>query len=181
MQGTRHYCDHCKESIYNVFIDGQRVPIVVYMVVSQPPDTGPAVALAKLRVPAFIREMMDLSTPRIELCVKCFAELTGHPLEKPLTDEQLQAMTVTHPKYGGQPVAPAVARVADLPAGTDQVTVDNIAKSDALFALKNKRHPTPAGRKRLTAAAEKRNARALKEARAAADKSAGAEPAAPTS
>jgi hypothetical protein len=79
-QHQRMYCTNCGESVYNKMIDGVRVPLVVYMVVGQPPDTGPAVDLdvgSPVKVPSFIREIMQTPVARVEFCVPCFAKIFG--------------------------------------------------------------------------------------------------------
>jgi hypothetical protein len=79
-QHQRMYCTNCGESVYNKTIDGERVPLVIYMVVGQPPDTGPAVDLdvgSPVKVPSFVREIMQTPVARVEFCVPCFAAIFG--------------------------------------------------------------------------------------------------------
>lgn len=93
-QLSRHYCTRCKKSIYNVEIEGQRVPLVVYFVVGQPADTGDPLDVNAngVKVPSFIRELMatPAGTQRVELCVPCVAEVFGVALvtaeEDPMYD-----------------------------------------------------------------------------------------------
>jgi hypothetical protein len=79
-QHQRMYCSNCGESVYNKMINGVRVPLVIYMVVGQPPDTGPNIDLdigSPVKVPSFIREIMQTPVPRVEWCVPCFAAIFG--------------------------------------------------------------------------------------------------------
>jgi hypothetical protein len=79
-QHQRMYCTNCGESVYNKMIDGERVPLVIYMVVGQPPDTGPNVDLdigSPVKVPSFIREITQTPVQRVEFCVPCFAQIFG--------------------------------------------------------------------------------------------------------
>ena len=77
----RFYCYRCKQSVYNCFIEGQRVPLVAYIVVQQPDDTGPQFdAVAEgVKLPSAVRAIIGMPIPRVELCVKCFAELFSLP------------------------------------------------------------------------------------------------------
>lgn len=77
-------CTRCKESVYNCFVDGPhgtttRVPLVVRITLGQPGDTGLPVDIngPDVRVPSVVRSLMMTPIARIELCVKCFAELFG--------------------------------------------------------------------------------------------------------
>lgn len=89
---NRIVCTRCQESVYNCIVDGERIPIVVRMNAGKPSDTGPELNLnaANVRVPSFIRSLMQTPVARIELCVKCFAEVLGLPLvtakEDPMYD-----------------------------------------------------------------------------------------------
>lgn len=72
-------CDRCGEFCSTVVIDGKTVPLVVYLVAGKPPDFPGEFDLNApgIRVPEFIRSLMALPVPRIEWCVKCFAEEFG--------------------------------------------------------------------------------------------------------
>lgn len=80
-QTSRHYCSRCKQSVYNCMIDGVRVPLVLYFVVGQPGDTGPAVGLNDpgVKVPSFVRALMESDVARAELCMACAGEVFGVP------------------------------------------------------------------------------------------------------
>lgn len=78
-QISRHYCSRCGNSVYNCMIDGQRVPIALYFVVGQPPDTGDQVDVNALPVPSFVRELLAVPVSRAELCMKCVSEVFGVP------------------------------------------------------------------------------------------------------
>lgn len=99
-QLNRMYCSNCKTSIYNVMVDGVRVPYVFYFVVGQPPDTGPQldVNAEGVKVPSFIRAILQAPVPRAELCMNCVADIFGVPLvtakEDPMySDEQFDENT----------------------------------------------------------------------------------------
>lgn len=81
-QITRHYCSRCQQSIYNCIIEGVRVPLVVYLVAGQPEDTGPTIGLndVGVKVPSVLRAIMSLPIARVELCVRCLAEVFALPL-----------------------------------------------------------------------------------------------------
>lgn len=81
-QLVRHYCSRCQQSIYNCIIDGVRVPMTIYLVAGQPDDTGDTLDLNAdgVKVPSFIRALMSLPTARVELCVRCLAEVFALPL-----------------------------------------------------------------------------------------------------
>lgn len=80
-QMSRYHCSRCKESIFNCLIDDKRIPLVFYMVVGQIPDAVEDldVNAEGVKVPSFIREMMATpgGTQRIDLCIKCLAEVFG--------------------------------------------------------------------------------------------------------
>lgn len=82
MPVTRHVCTGCQTSIYNVIVDGVRVPIVVNLWAGQPEDTGPILDLNApgVKVPSFLREMMSTPLATAELCVVCAAKAFGVPL-----------------------------------------------------------------------------------------------------
>lgn len=90
-QLTRHYCTRCERSIYNVEIDGKRIPLVIQMVIGQPTDTGAPLEVNGdgVKLPSFIREIMHLpeGLQRVELCVPCFAEIFGIPCVTAAEDE----------------------------------------------------------------------------------------------
>jgi hypothetical protein len=94
-QLNRFYCSNCKESIYNVKIDGQRVPIIHYIVTGQPDDTGPPFDVngEGVKVTSFTREMMQAHVPvkRVELCEQCFAEIFGLKLHTAESDPMYSA------------------------------------------------------------------------------------------
>ena len=74
-------CHHCGHSTYDCFIDGQRVPLHVYLVAGQPIDTGPMVDFNQLPLPEWLRAVLRLPEPRIELCAGCAILLFGTPPE----------------------------------------------------------------------------------------------------
>jgi hypothetical protein len=84
-QLQRFFCSNCLRPIDEITIEGKPVPLVVYFVVGQPPDTGPPVDLDEgsgVKVPSFIREIMQphVPTARVELCIPCVAEVFGTKL-----------------------------------------------------------------------------------------------------
>lgn len=95
------YCSNCKSSVYNTMIDGVRIPLVFYMVVGQPPDTGPPLGINDpgVKLPSFVRAMMLPHVPvaRAELCMNCVAEVFGVPLltaqDDPLYSREQEAET----------------------------------------------------------------------------------------
>lgn len=98
-QVQRAHCSRCGESVYNCLIDGIRVPILTYIVMGQPADTGPAVDLDRgspVKVPSVMRELMRTPVARVELCVACFADVFGLALvtadEDPLFDADLDGV-----------------------------------------------------------------------------------------
>ena len=100
-QLVRMYCSNCKTSIFNCIIEGVRVPLVLYFVVGQAADTGPLldVNAPGVRVPSFVRELMQphVPTARVELCIKCVAEIFGVALvtaaEDPMYSTEQAAAT----------------------------------------------------------------------------------------
>jgi hypothetical protein len=97
-QLPRTHCSRCGESVYNCLIAGVRIPLVVQIVVGQPADTGPALDVngAGVRVPSFVREILQTSLARLELCVACTAEVFGLALvtaaEDPCYDANLDGI-----------------------------------------------------------------------------------------
>lgn len=84
-QLQRFFCSNCLRPIDEVTIEGKPVPLVVYLVVGQPPDTGPPVDLDEgsgVKVPSWVREIMQphVPTARVELCIPCVAEVFGTKL-----------------------------------------------------------------------------------------------------
>ena len=79
---ARHHCTRCKESVFNCVIDGKRVPLVLYFVTGQPDDTGGPLDIngEGVKLPSFVRELQHTPVPRIELCMKCVAEVFNVPL-----------------------------------------------------------------------------------------------------
>jgi hypothetical protein len=76
-------CDHCGTWCSSAEIDGQSVPLVLYVVAGIPPDyAGPKVDLNApgLKVPELVRELMRQPVARREYCVRCFAQQFGLPL-----------------------------------------------------------------------------------------------------
>lgn len=102
-QLNRMYCSNCKRSIYNVLIDGVRIPLVLYFVVGQPSDTGPPLGINDpgVKLPSFVRAMMLPHVPaaRAELCMECVAEFFGVKLvtaeEDPMYSAEQEAVTKT--------------------------------------------------------------------------------------
>lgn len=106
-QMQRFFCSNCKRPIDEITIEGKPVPLVVYFVVGQPPDTGAPVDLDEgsgVKVPSWVREIMQphVPTARVELCIPCVAELFGTKLvtadadpmfSKEATDETARALT----------------------------------------------------------------------------------------
>jgi hypothetical protein len=92
-QVARHYCTRCGQSIYNCVIDGVRVPLLAYLVVGQPADTGPTIDLNApgVKVPSFVRTMLAADTPRVEFCMQCLADVLGQPLIEWSLDPALDA------------------------------------------------------------------------------------------
>lgn len=90
-QLTRHYCSRCARSIFNVEIDGKKIPLVIQMTIGQPADTGEPINVndPEVKLPHFIREIMHLAQglQRVELCVACFALVFGLPLVTAEEDE----------------------------------------------------------------------------------------------
>jgi hypothetical protein len=84
-QLQRFFCSNCKRPIDEIQIEGKPVPLVVYFVVGQPPDTGAPVDLDEgsgVKVPSWVREIMQphVPTARVELCIPCVAEIFGTKL-----------------------------------------------------------------------------------------------------
>lgn len=89
---NRQYCTRCKESVFNRLIDGVRVPLVFYFVVGIPDDVGEVdINAPGLKVPSFVREIMQTALPRIELCMQCVAEVFGVALVTAAEDEMYDA------------------------------------------------------------------------------------------
>lgn len=106
-QVSRHLCSNCGQSVFNCLINGQRVPLVFYMVVGQPADTGEPlnVNAPGVKVPSFVRELMkpEVLTARIELCMRCLAEVFGLPLVDEAHDPMSGAgMVPTIPVHSAQ-------------------------------------------------------------------------------
>lgn len=79
---TRIYCTRCQESVYNTVVDGQRIPIVLRLNVGQPADTGPRLDCngEGVKLPSFVRSLMQTPLPRVELCMACVAAVFHTPL-----------------------------------------------------------------------------------------------------
>lgn len=81
-QLQRFYCSSHKGPIDEVKIGGKLVPIVIYMVAGQVPDSGAPVDIglgSGVKLPSAVRELMQPHVPvaRLEFCVPCFAEHLG--------------------------------------------------------------------------------------------------------
>jgi hypothetical protein len=131
-QAVRHYCDSCGRSVYNVEIDGKRVPLVFYMVVGQPPDTGPVIGLNDpgIKVPQFVRELMATPTARMELCMECLAIALNLPLVEGPQPETPRSTVDSTPGV-------ARARPGDVvpPPDIGEVEVNVVRKAPVLAAL----------------------------------------------
>lgn len=98
-QLNRMYCSNCKTSIYNCMIDEIRIPLVLYFVVGQPGDTGPPLGINDpgVKLPSFVREIMQVPVARAELCMVCVAEFFGVKLvtaeEDPMYSVEQEAVT----------------------------------------------------------------------------------------
>lgn len=99
---NRIACTRCQASVYSCMIEGpdgsaERVPLVIRLNVGKPADTGADMDLngPNLRIPSVLRAMMQTPLARIELCVKCFAEVFQLPLvtatEDPMYDVESEA------------------------------------------------------------------------------------------
>lgn len=129
---NRMYCSNCKTSIYNTFIgpDGKRsaegtrgavrVPLVLYFVVGQPPDTGETLGVNDpgVKLPSFVRELMQAHVPvaRVELCMLCVAEVFGTKLytadADPMHSPEQTAVTATKLAAAITPAMPEVDKHA---------------------------------------------------------------------
>jgi hypothetical protein len=127
-QLSRHYCTLCKKSIYNVEIDGQRIPLVAYFVVGQPADTGDPLDVNAdgVKLPSFVRELMQTpgGTQRVELCIACLADVFGLALVTAADD----------PMYDVNNNQIADAR--EIAQGVDQVEAFHRLHFRALHAIK---------------------------------------------
>jgi len=96
----RVICTRCGRSVFTVAISGpdgepRPIPIVTRITVGQPQDTGPDVNVLdpNVRVPSFIRSLLQTPLHRMELCVWCVGEIFGQPLvspdEDPMYDEDV--------------------------------------------------------------------------------------------
>jgi hypothetical protein len=126
MQISRMYCSRCETSIYNVLVDGLRVPLVLYFVVGQPEDTGPALDVNGdgVRLPAFVREIMHdhVRIKRAELCMNCVAEIFGTPLVTAADDDMYSVEQVAETRVAVQALDdPAIAQVTRSAAALDRV------------------------------------------------------------
>lgn len=79
-QSQRYNCNRCGQSIFHAHVNGQRIPLVTYVVVGQPEDTGPPVDLSAVAVPQWIRELLVAPTPRLTLCIACVAIVFRTPV-----------------------------------------------------------------------------------------------------
>lgn len=107
-QLNRMYCSNCKNSVYNTMIDGVRIPLVFYMVIGQPADTGPPLGINDpgVKLPSFVRAMMLPHVPvaRAELCMNCVAEVFGVKLVTAQEDPMYSAEQEAEAKAEVQPI-----------------------------------------------------------------------------
>lgn len=90
-QLNRHYCTKCGDSVFNCEINGKRVPLVLYFVVGQPDDTGEPLDANAVALPSFVREILQTDVARVELCIKCVADVFGVPLLEAKDDPMYDA------------------------------------------------------------------------------------------
>lgn len=147
-QLSRMYCSNCKISIYNCMVDDVRIPLVFYMVVGQPGDTGPPLGINDpgVKLPSFVRAMMLPHVPaaRAELCMNCVAEVFGVKLVTADEDPMYSAEQEEATKAEVQPV------IED--KSIDEVTTTAKVMERPLLALKvgrgaNKAPKLPKARK----------------------------------
>ncbi|MEX1185328.1 MAG: hypothetical protein WEA80_01905 [Gemmatimonadaceae bacterium] len=97
-------------------IDGVRVPLVAYMVVGQPEDTGPVIDATdpNVKLPSFVRAIMNTPVARVEWCMKCLADVFGLALVTPAED----------PLYSDEQVGEERKMIEALQADLDVSSVD---------------------------------------------------------
>jgi hypothetical protein len=126
------YCANCQNSVYNTMIDGVRVPLVFYMVVGQPADTGPPLGINDpgVKIPSFVRALMLPHVPvaRAELCMNCVSLIFGVPLLTAEEDPMYSAEQEAETKADVQPVIEDKA--------IDEVTTTAKIMERPLLALK---------------------------------------------